>query len=191
MNKKPKLIFSLFTISVACTLNGVAFAQAYNTKSAEDARIKSVSQVPSNKSEQPSGIVPGTTKDEAEGGCLKKGWPDSDSGSLCEVNYSINNGTISTGWINLGKVYFPQKRKDCKQKAIDNCRKEQKIKALLPSYAPVGSQNMQAICSAGRLDNIYFDTKVGNLNYTKDGYCSLNVKCNKPPCPPTPWTGYD
>lgn len=184
MNKKPKFILSLFTISLACTLNGVAFAQAENTKSAEDAKIKQVSQAPSSRSEQPSGTAPGTTKDEAEEGGLK-----SSSGSLCQVNYSINNGTISTGWINLGKVYFPEKRKDCKQKAIDNCRKEQKIKALLPSYAPVGSQNMQAICSAGRLDNIYFDTKVGNLNYTKDGYCSLNVKCNRPPCPP--WTGYD
>lgn len=146
--QKPKLILSLFTISIACTLNGVAFAQAKNTKSAEDANIKQVSQFTGGKSEQTSGPAPGVTKDGPEEGGLK-----SSSGSLCEVNYSINNGTISTGWINLGKVYFPEKRKDCKQKAIDNCRKEQKIKALLPSYAPVGSQNMQKLAVTTRKDD--------------------------------------
>ena len=159
----------------------MAFAQAENTKSAEDAKIKQVSQAPSSRSEQPSGTAPGTTKDEAEEGGLKRS-----SGSLCQVNYSINNGTISTGWINLGKVYFPEKRKDCKQKAIDNCRKEQKIKASLPSYAPVGSGDMQTLCDRGYL-NIYFDTRIGNKKWTKDGNCNFNVVCTKPPCP---WTGY-
>lgn len=181
MNKKPKLILSLFTISIACTLNGVAFAQAENTKSAEDANIKQVSQVTGGKSEQTSGPAPGVTKDGPEEGGLK-----SSSGTLCEVNYSINNGTISTGWINLGKVYAPQKREDCKQKAIDNCQKEQKIKAFLPSYAPVGSGDMQTLCDRGYLD-IYFDTRIGNKKWTKDGNCNHRVVCTKPPCP---WTGY-
>ena len=185
MKRTPKLILSLFTISVACTINGVAFAQAENTKSAVDVNIKQVSQDPSSRSEQPSGTAQGTTEDEAEGGGLKS----SGSGSLCQVNYTLNNaGTISTGWINLGKVYFPNKRQSCKQKAIANCKNAQQIKALLPSYAPVGSQNMQAICSAGQLNNIYFDTKVGSLKYTKDGFCSSYVSCSRPPCP---WTGYN
>ena len=115
--------------------------------------------------------------------------PDSKSsssgGSLCEVNYTLDNaGTITTGWINLGQVYFPNKRSACKGKAEAACAA---AKAKLPVYAPVGSATMQAICNQGYI-NVYFDTRVGGKKYTRDGSCRAPVACTRQPCPP--WTGY-
>jgi hypothetical protein len=116
--------------------------------------------------------------------------PDSKSsssgGSSCEVNYTLDNaGTITTGWINLGQVSFPNKRSACKGKAEAACAA---AKAKLPVYAPVGSATMQAICNQGYI-NVYFDTRVGgNVKYTRDGSCRAPVACTRQPCPP--WTGY-
>lgn len=103
----------------------------------------------------------------------------------CEVTYILDTaGTITTGWIDLGTVSFPNRRQKCKNRAIANC---QHAKAKLTTYAPVGSANMQAICDQGELRGVYFDTRIGNLKYTKDGNCSTAVGCTRPPCP---WTGY-
>ena len=104
----------------------------------------------------------------------------------CEANYILDNaGTITTGWIDLGTVGGPlkNKKKLCKQRAIDNCAK---AKARLLDYAPVGSANMNSICDQGKL-SVYFDSKVDGKINSKDGTCSVTIQCTRPPCP---WTGY-
>jgi hypothetical protein len=111
--------------------------------------------------------------------------PESHSTALkCEVNYSLDNaGTIVTGWIDLGNVTWPNRRQKCKNLAIANCAN---AKSKLLTYAPIGSANMQSICNQGKLC-VYFDTRVGNLRYTKDGTCCTPIGCTRPDCP---WTGY-
>lgn len=104
----------------------------------------------------------------------------------CHVNYQLDNaGTISTGWIYLGKVkgILANKKKKCKKLAIKYCAKS---KQKLLAYAPVGSANMQSLCNKRRL-TVYFDTKVEGKRNSKDGYCSTPIKCTRPPCK---WTAY-
>ena len=119
--------------------------------------------------------------------------PASAHSDNCTGNYGIagSSFTTTTGWINLGSVTHgiggASMKNKCKNKAVLNCSRAEGIN-LIHQYAPVATQNFQNICTSGSI-SIYYDTDLPahEGKKTKDGTCSVAIRCTRPPCP---WTGY-
>lgn len=122
------------------------------------------------------------------------GFSPSAKAADCFVQYQLDNaGNITSSWVDLGSVSWPDRLDKCRDKVDDAAAAH--VLPLLPTYAPIGSGNLDAICSRGFI-NVRSVIELRNTNTPRDTVESVRVpvSCQQDcSCPSDRWeeTGGD